>query len=904
KHEGLYISLFGYLNHLEDCQRCLPVQPPPLRINETVKLMAQNLLQINVYPSHYVNRHLGGKVLIDNERYLLSNQDIINIRNSMTKVLWGIDKQKAEEINIDQLFGPDILATKEQRELAWELGHNKILHLYGTFVISNKKILLFVLLVLDEQNKGIPIGYLLFSAAGGTHKASSSYNHTILKELLLYYKHRLEQEKWYKFTQKKAFRKEIYQFLRNFTENLKNVNDSSYINQITHTITNTEIHLKNQIQNNIPKSKLNVIHSALNFVYYIRDYWAGDLSIGWCAYGRIFAANILGVLPEKIPTTNNHLERVVSIKSITPNILLKRTLKKRLNNQLTERYQNYTFSPTNQIQLEHHYKQIAYFTPDINHKSTQFEPKIYIIQLPKIQCQCMDFLSRGGAYDAIKKVKDHQNKLILSYIKDQCIDEKDFNNNSIQNNTEIQSSCLHTQIHELATSPSTSSPSRVYSSQPEETMLTATNILANLNEMEFITNNIKRLSENIPDGVDDEARNLNKKIKLTLERIIDNEDVRNLKDITNKTNTTGDIIYDWIQNKYNVCQLNKTVKKGTRPKVDVSDDEFVPRPLVVDRLKKILHPNRYHSCYHVICGEHGTGKTTLIRSASGQGVIYVEIPADAEDIENFGIAFGKSLNFAFEERISFMSQLTKKVLGDTHGKDERPKWKRALEAFKRASAVYKAKHNKPSVIIYDNIAKLANVNPKVLDTLQDDAKMNADHREYIAVFVSSEGNVPRRMESHSAKKPIIKIGDLDRNTSMEYLVKKRSIKEGDAKKLYDLVVGRIVELKTVADDFLAGQTFEVVKQSILDEVEKKFQSAQLLPNGPYYEVGRRLISDLLKSNELSFLAFMKYFDKVEELNEVLGNNIFSYHRSVESYIQENANIFNILSSHCKIIEVD
>ncbi|GBC19400.2 P-loop containing nucleoside triphosphate hydrolase protein [Rhizophagus irregularis DAOM 181602=DAOM 197198] len=325
---------------------------------------------------------------------------------------------------------------------------------------------------------------------------------------------------------------------------------------------------------------------------------------------------------------------------------------------------------------------------------------------------------------------------------------------------------------------------------------------------------------------------------------------------------------------------------------------------IVDRLKKILHPNRYHSCYHVICGEHGTGKTTLIRSASGQGVIYVEIPADAEDIENFGIAFGKSLNFAFEERISFMSQLTKKVLGDTHGKDERPKWKRALEAFKRASAVYKAKHNKPSVIIYDNIAKLANVNPKVLDTLQDDAKMNADHREYIAVFVSSEGNVPRRMESHSAKKPIIKIGDLDRNTSMEYLVKKRSIKEGDAKKLYDLVVGRIVELKTVADDFLAGQTFEVVKQSILDEVEKKFQSAQLLPNGPYYEVGRRLISDLLKSNELSFLAFMKYFDKVEELNEVLGNNIFSYHRSVESYIQENANIFNILSSHCKIIEVD
>ena len=78
--------------------------------------------------------------------------------------------------------------------------------------------------------------------------------------------------------------------------------------------------------------------------------------------------------------------------------------------------------------------------------------------------------------------------------------------------------------------------------------------------------------------------------------------------------------------------------------------------------------------------------------------------------------------------------------------DRRPKWRRALEAFKSAGAVYKAKHNKLSVIIYDNIGKIMNVDPEVLDALQNDAKMNADHRNYIAVFVSSEGSVPRRME--------------------------------------------------------------------------------------------------------------------------------------------------------------
>ena len=94
------------------------------------------------------------------------------------------------------------------------------------------------------------------------------------------------------------------------------------------------------------------------------------------------------------------------------------------------------------------------------------------------------------------------------------------------------------------------------------------------------------------------------------------------------------------------------------------------------------------------------------------------------DIEDFGIAFGKSLNFSFEEH-TIMAQLMKKILGYTNsklvdhyyplqpkllilmflfiGKDECPKWKRALEAFKRASAVYKAKHNKSPVIVYDNI---------------------------------------------------------------------------------------------------------------------------------------------------------------------------------------------------------
>ena len=117
------------------------------------------------------------------------------------------------------------------------------------------------------------------------------------------------------------------------------------------------------------------------------------------------------------------------MQGITPNILLKRDLKHELREQLKKRHETYTsFLPKERIQLENHYRQLAFYTPDANRdkaakriceerkiyhvefngenlylwiisdSSTQFEPKTYIIQLlPDIKCQCMDFLSRGGA---------------------------------------------------------------------------------------------------------------------------------------------------------------------------------------------------------------------------------------------------------------------------------------------------------------------------------------------------------------------------------------------------------------------------------------------------------------------------------------------------------------------------
>ncbi|CAG8756702.1 5342_t:CDS:2, partial [Rhizophagus irregularis] len=382
-----------------------------------------------------------------------------------------------------------------------------------------------------------------------------------------------------------------------------------------------------------------------------------------------------------------------------------------------------------------------------------------------------------------------------------------------------------------------------------------------------------------------------------------------------------DLLYAWYRNRHNERLLNKTIEKGTRPKIDVLDDEFVPRPLVVNRLKQILQPDIKQSSYHVVCGEHGTGKTILTRIASrevGQGVIYVEIPSDPSDpskinIEDFGDAFGESLNFKFEEHISFTAQLMKKILGGNGKVDARPKWKRALKAFKNAGAAYKAKYNKLPVIVYDNISGLVDVNPKVLDALQNDAKMNADHRKYIAVFVSSEGSVPRRMQGRSAisraEEPI-EIGDLTREESLDYLVNKRGIKTvskdnkidtTEAERLYELVGGRIVDLQSVAKKFLEGQNFEDIKKKQFIKAEDKLRTAKLLKGDEFYEVGKCVIKALLDSKELSRIAYEEFFKNRDEANKVLGLNVFAYHpeqntvtfqsQLIESYVRENANIY-------------
>jgi Cdc6-like AAA superfamily ATPase len=74
-----------------------------------------------------------------------------------------------------------------------------------------------------------------------------------------------------------------------------------------------------------------------------------------------------------------------------------------------------------------------------------------------------------------------------------------------------------------------------------------------------------------------------------------------------------------------------------------------------------------------------------------------------------------------------------------------PKWMRAKRAFEDVAQSYKINHNKPSVIIFDNVDRLIN-HSEIIDSLQDSAMKNAKHNKYITVFISTKGPVLERME--------------------------------------------------------------------------------------------------------------------------------------------------------------
>ncbi|KAG9000674.1 hypothetical protein FRB90_011769 [Tulasnella sp. 427] len=141
---------------------------------------------------------------------------IVNLRQFKE----GINTSKAPEINIDEWMDPTspaykpvlrravfhykprtaveerfkaCIASKEMEEATWRYEHRSQVILDGTFGVCDRRVLLFVVMAVDEENRGVPLVFILFSAPTGNQQSSSGYNTAILQELLGRWKSWLER---------------------------------------------------------------------------------------------------------------------------------------------------------------------------------------------------------------------------------------------------------------------------------------------------------------------------------------------------------------------------------------------------------------------------------------------------------------------------------------------------------------------------------------------------------------------------------------------------------------------------------------------------------------------------------------------------------------------------------------
>ncbi|KAJ7679886.1 hypothetical protein B0H17DRAFT_1138902 [Mycena rosella] len=75
---------------------------------------------------------------------------------------------------------------------AWKYGHENQIMLDGTFGICDSRLLLFIVMVIDENRRGVPVAFLMFSAPTGKKQSSSGYNTEILTKLICAWKEDLQ----------------------------------------------------------------------------------------------------------------------------------------------------------------------------------------------------------------------------------------------------------------------------------------------------------------------------------------------------------------------------------------------------------------------------------------------------------------------------------------------------------------------------------------------------------------------------------------------------------------------------------------------------------------------------------------------------------------------------------------
>ncbi|KAJ7120647.1 hypothetical protein C8R46DRAFT_1256644 [Mycena filopes] len=209
------------------------------------------------------------------------------------------------------------IATEEMNAAAWKYAHESQLILDGTFGVSSSRMLLFIAMGIDEDGKGVPLAFFLFSAPTGTQATHAGYNTEILRELLKSWKQNLSRGNDLVFTPFVCItdtdvreRAALQQCWTNKRKALKLVptQDHNFWKDYVH---GQLLSLEEQLiaSTDIDSDAETAAQAAFTYLDYLVTTWMSDpLWQSWAQHGRIVASQLLKVPVGGVLPTTKHLE--------------------------------------------------------------------------------------------------------------------------------------------------------------------------------------------------------------------------------------------------------------------------------------------------------------------------------------------------------------------------------------------------------------------------------------------------------------------------------------------------------------------------------------------------------------------------------------------------------------------
>jgi len=131
---------------------------------------------------------------------------------------------------------------------------------------------------------------------------------------------------------------------------------------------------------------------------------------------------------------------------------------------------------------------------------------------------------------------------------------------------------------------------------------------------------------------------------------------------------------------------------------------------------------------------------------------------------------------------------------------------------------------------------------------------------------------------------------VSKEEALQYL-KLRKIDEEQATQIYELVGGRTIHLRSMADNI---KHFTAMRQVMFSWASKQLRSARIFPGCRYHKDGAMIIRELLKKESISDDDYYSLVG-VDTGDKLLETNVFAFHFNSREITFKSA----VMKRYCK-----